>query len=330
MENYPIDIVLPWVDCSDPRWQYEYKQYRPNATFKAEQYRDWGLLRFLFRGIEKFAPWVNKVYFITNGQIPDWLNLDAPKLVFIKHSDYIPPQYLPTFNSNTIEYFYDQIPGLSEHFILFNDDTFFTDHVSPERFFQHGLPCDMVTESAYMAWPTGFNPCLYHNAAYINKRFNKREVIRKNFSKWFNPRYGTALLQTIYFSAIPFFISFKYHHFPHPFLKRVYKEVHEYFGQEIEPLTCTQFRSDTNLSQLLVADWQLCKGEFYPYDIRKRSIYIQLSDTIFEYCASLIRSRKYSVMCLNDNESIRNFEIGKKHLKEAFLQILPEPCLFER
>lgn len=330
MNSFPIDIVLPWVDCSDPMWQNEYKQYCPETRFEAERFRDWGLLKFLFRGIEKFAPWVNKIFFITNGQMPEWLALDAPKLVFMKHAEYIPSQYLPTFNSNTIEFFYDLIPGLSEHFILFNDDTFITDYVSPSRFFQHGLPCDMVTESAYMAWPSGFNPCYYYNAAFINKCFNKRDVIRQNFSKWFNLKYGAALFQNIYFYGVPFFISFKNYHFPHPFLKRVYKEVHESLGQEIETMTCTRFRSNTNLSQLLVANWQLCTGQFYPYDIRKKSLYIQLTDTNFEQCASIIRNQKYSVLCLNDNESIRDFETGKKLLIDAFLQILPDPSRFER
>lgn len=330
MTEYPIDIVLPWVDGNDPEWQKEYSLYRPDTKFEPERYRDWGFLPYIFRGIEKYAPWVNKVFFVTNGQIPEWLNLDSPKLVFVKHSDYIPNKYLPTFNSNTIEYFFDRLPGLSEHFIVFNDDIFFINEVSPERFFQNGLPCDMAIETAYFAWPTGFNPFLYNIAAYVNKQFDKKQVLRNHFFKWFNLKYGMLLFKNMYFLGIPFFVSFKIFHFPQPLLKSVYKEVYDKYGAELEKTTCTRFRENSNITRLLISDWQLCSGKFQPYDIRKRSKYIQITDNNVEQCASMICSKKYSVICLNDNENIKNFETDKQRLIEAFQQILPTKSVYEK
>ena len=99
-----IDFVLIWVDGNDPKWKKEYMKYAPTAQGdKGEiRFRDWENLRYWFRGVEKFAPWVNKIHFVTCGHIPNWLNLNAPKLNFVKHSDYIPASYLPTFNSHTI------------------------------------------------------------------------------------------------------------------------------------------------------------------------------------------------------------------------------------
>lgn len=31
-------------------------------------YREWGTFKYWFRGVEKFAPWVNKVYLVTDNQ----------------------------------------------------------------------------------------------------------------------------------------------------------------------------------------------------------------------------------------------------------------------
>ena len=69
----PIDFVLIWVDGSDPQWQAEKEKYL--ATEKGiidatqTRYRDWDNLKYWFRAVEKYAPWVNRVHFVTCGQI---------------------------------------------------------------------------------------------------------------------------------------------------------------------------------------------------------------------------------------------------------------------
>lgn len=42
-------------------------------------------LRYSLRSIEKYAPWVNHIYLVTNGQIPYWLNTSHPRLSVITH-----------------------------------------------------------------------------------------------------------------------------------------------------------------------------------------------------------------------------------------------------
>lgn len=106
--SFDIDFVIPWVDGSDQEWIELFNKYAPsgkkkNIDFSAERYRDYGLLKYWFRGVEKFAPYVRKVHFITNGQKPDWLNTDCPKLNWVKHSDYIPQDCLPVFSSHPID-----------------------------------------------------------------------------------------------------------------------------------------------------------------------------------------------------------------------------------
>ena len=94
-----IDFVLPWVDGSDSAWIKQRNEYLgiKNDQTQDSRFRDWENLQYWFRGVEKFAPWVNHIYFVTWGHIPSWLNTDHPKLTVVKHEDYIPKQYLHTF-----------------------------------------------------------------------------------------------------------------------------------------------------------------------------------------------------------------------------------------
>ena len=72
--SYPIDLVITWVDGNDPEWLAEKKKYEDSShTISAApdandncRYRENGLLKFLFRGIEEFAPWVNRIFFASS------------------------------------------------------------------------------------------------------------------------------------------------------------------------------------------------------------------------------------------------------------------------
>ena len=122
-----IDFVLLWVDGNDPAWRKEKAKYSPESALAdaEERYRDWGLLPFLFRGMEKFAPWFRKIHFVTWGHLPEWLNTENEKLHIVRHEDYLPKEALPLFNSSALEIGLHRIPGLSDKFVYFNDDTFF-------------------------------------------------------------------------------------------------------------------------------------------------------------------------------------------------------------
>ncbi len=119
-----IDIVLTWVDGNNPQWKARYSEFSAKVADgdkRAIRFRDWNLLRYWFRGIEAFAPWVRTVHFVTSGEYPDWLNLSHPKLNWVKHEDFMPSEYLPTFNINAIETNLHRIEGLSDCFVFFND-----------------------------------------------------------------------------------------------------------------------------------------------------------------------------------------------------------------
>ena len=135
--NQEIDFVLTYLDGNDIEWQKEKNRFSPGGTsdVNPNRYRDWDNLRYFFRAIERFAPWVRKVHIVTWGHIPSWLNADHPKIHIVNHKDYIPEDWLPTFSSRCIDMNLHRIPGLSERFVYFNDDTFLTAPVKEEDFF---------------------------------------------------------------------------------------------------------------------------------------------------------------------------------------------------
>ena len=61
-----IDIIIPWVDGNDPVWQREREQVQSKYSINAKanshvRFESWDNLQYIFRGIEKFIPWVDKV-----------------------------------------------------------------------------------------------------------------------------------------------------------------------------------------------------------------------------------------------------------------------------
>ena len=205
-----IDFIMLWVDDNDPMWQESYCKYAKETygKTKSPRFRDWGTLKYWFRGVEKYAPWVNKIFFITCGHYPQWLNINHSKIRFLKHEDYIPQEYLPTFNSHTIELNFNRIEELSEKFVYFNDDTFIINKVMPNRFFRNGLPCDMGVLNAIQPHFDSLGYILNNDVSFINKYCNKKESLRKNFSKWFTPKYGFKLLRTIALSGYERYTGF--------------------------------------------------------------------------------------------------------------------------
>lgn len=80
-------------------------------------------------------PWVRHIHLIVSNpeQVPSFINKEKTKVVL--HKDIIPAQYLPTFNSSTIEMFISNIEGLAEHFIYANDDMYPTKDMKKSDFF---------------------------------------------------------------------------------------------------------------------------------------------------------------------------------------------------
>lgn len=327
-----IDFVITWVDSNDPIWQKEFNTYLPQNhcmnDIRIERYRNWDNLRYWFRSVEQFAPWVNKIHFITNGQIPDWLNLQAPKLNFVKHSDYIPTEYLPTFSSRPIILNLHRIEELAEHFVYFDDDCFLLDKVEPERFFRKGLPCDMAAFNV-LSSSCFFMHMVFNNLCVINSSFKKHEMLRKNFWKWFSPQAGNKLLRT--FLLLPWrnFTGFYDHHLPQGYLKSTFEEVWERHEDILFRTTASRFRSITDVTPWVLRYWQLAKGDFVPLNVNRDGINSLISDDSLDKIVRIVENQKKKIICFNENDETP-FEAAKEQINAAFQKILPEKSSFEK
>lgn len=338
----PIDFVVPWVDGNDLEWQKTKAQYLSDSEdvdSRNIRYRDYGLLKYWFRSVEKFAPWVNKVYFVTNGQVPSWLNTDAEKLVWIKHEDYIPKEFLPTFSANPIEIHLDKIESLSDKFVYFNDDFFIIRPLEETHFFRNNLPVLYPCTSSRMARAKNdhFPHMLLNDVMLINRHFSSWKVIRSNKMNWLSPtRVGfVTALQNGVASRLGFFPGFDNPHMPSPFLKDAFKEVWE---KEEEVLTNTmknRFRSNGDLNQYVFYDWQLATNRFVPARRKNLGRYFELQNDLPGNAELIetIRKQTQPAICINDTaEGMTNeqFECVMKQLADAFESILPEKSSFEK
>ena len=208
-----IDFVITWGSNDDPEWrkQYEYysAQYGRRVDSSICRYRNWDTLHFLFRGIEKFAPWVNKVYFVTNAKPPKWMNTIHTKLVVLNDKDVVPSKYMPTFSCYPIEFNFHRIEGLSDKFVYFCDDMFILDDVYPTHFFQKGLPCDWgVMSYASHPCPTIYDNTCFMAVALLNKHFDKRKAVKDNFFKWYPPAFPKVAKANLKYWGLSMFPGF--------------------------------------------------------------------------------------------------------------------------
>lgn len=333
-----IDFVVPWVDCNDPEWIASYNHYRPDQPLKDKaRFRNWGLFRYWFRSVEKYAPWVNRVFLITNGKIPEWINPDCEKLVLVKHADYIPEKYLPTFNSKTIELNLGRIKGLSEHFVYFNDDTFINAPVTPQYYFREGLPCDYNFESLFRnpsySKNNGFGVELdiFCDIAVLNSHFNRKEVVRKAWKKWYGPHlWGKPLLFSLALFGRSKFENFTLFHHEQPMLKSVCHEIWEkeefYLDQ-----SCTRFRKEASLNQYFIRYWQFASNRFWPAK-KNGLMYYYYNEEILKDLEKVLLEEQVVSVCINDTPhcSEEDFHLASKAIKSAFEKKFPHLSIFEK
>ena len=327
-----IDFVITWVDMDDPIWKDEFSRYSGKIDnsvngLSEARFRDYGFLKYWFRGVSAFAPWVRKVHFITSGQKPDWLNTKNPKIKMVSHREFIPEKYLPVFNSNLIEIYMHKIPNLSEQFVYFNDDFFITNNLTPTRFFENGLPKDI----AAFRTNTGisqFEKMLKNNIRLINRHFNKKEVFKKDSWKWYDPTYGSRGRLNFLLKHYNKFITLHTPHNAQPFLKSTFEDVWKHCGKELEQMSLHRFRNKNDYTPELFRTWQICCSNFSPYNTYKDTKMFPLMIKS-KKAIKAVRDQSYSLVCLNDNIHIRNYEQTMEKLKQSFEIILSEKSEFE-
>lgn len=329
--EFPIDFVVTWVDQSDLKWQHKYKRYSGIQDDEILRYRDYGTLKYLFRSIEKFAPWVHHVFLVTDDQIPNWLNINYKKLTVVDHKEIIPAQYLPTFNSNVIDFHLKNIPNLSEHFVYFNDDMFLNKLTEPEDFFtKEGFIKDNLAYNLLIPSPNpenAFDHIYVNNLQVINRDFVKRKVQKKQLKKLFNYQNGLWNFMSLLLFPLPRYSRFFDPHIPLSFRRSAidsFMVTHPF----VKSMFNNKVRESTDFSIWLVRYYELLKGNF---GVRSMSFGKRYSlDNITKIIRD-IRKHEHKAICVNDADiSDKQFKLLTKQLSLSFQRELSRKSAFEK
>lgn len=322
---FPIDLVYMWVDGNDPEWQTKRNKYVSGSGNQSQEvvgmarWRDNEELRYSLRSVEKYASWVNHIYIITDGQCPAWLNTNNPKISIVDHTEILPKEALPTFNSQAIESCLHKIEGLSEHFIVGNDDTMFTLETTPATFFnEDGSPIVRLS------------------------RFNRQKALRRG-------SYAMTIrrMQDLIYDFFGKWIKLQPHHNFDAYLKSDYKHCIENFCVEAwEATAYHRFRHEEDMQRCFISYYMVVSGHA---TLRKVGRYNNISGILnalkaaftnrfandshcihMYYGNYMAKLRKYNpiMICTNDSERAKD-EDGlrmKKFLEELF----PQKSSFEK
>ncbi len=327
----PVDIVYTWVEM-DSSLQTDLEKYtNPSETRPLSPYRDTNELLYSLRSICLFAPWFNHVYLVVrDGQKPHWLNTNCKKITLVSHSDIIPSQYLPTFNSIVIEAFLHRIPNLSEQYLYFNDDIMLWNSTKKNMFFTNDEKCiessSSIVENILPLHPT---------ENYIENETTYEFMKMMEYNATLLKRYLNVSSPTVSL------------HTPFPNLKSVNYELDEFLTgipykhtNQHDHTNHSKFRNNENIARMSI---------FQKYFYKHRNKCILQSEE--SYSASMIEvthleSKRMEIQKLVNNKNtvfvnfqnnieyedinapkngIQDMQLIQKVLQEKF----KSPCIFE-
>ena len=189
-----IDLVYLWVDGSDPEWLAKRNAFfgkigKNTSTNFNGRYANNDELKYSLRSVERYAPWIRKIFIVTDNQTPEWLDIGNPKIKIIDHKDILPHESLPCFNSGLIEHFLHRIPNLSEHFLFSNDDTFFNKAVLPTTFFAtDGFPIIRLNRKPFRRFRWFLREQIFKKPHKLHSRrvFNATELVKHKYGVYYN------------------------------------------------------------------------------------------------------------------------------------------------
>lgn len=342
-QNLPIDVVIPWVDDSDPVWQKSRAEYlgefHESKKNLAHYFRDWDTLRFVFRSIEKNMPWVRNVHFITCGHLPHWLNINSGKLKFHKHSDFFAEgTSLPTFSARPIEMNLMNIPGLSEHFVYFNDDTIVAKPVEKSRFFSNGLPNDyLVLDIPRGGWlydhirvKDPYAQTVRNSINLIGKLYPLGNLKSEDTDYFFNKTYPFAFqLRNRILKTLGIYKWFIVNHNPQPYCLSHLKKCEELFRENIIETRKHRFRDSTDLNQYLYRYYALMSGQFNPVYFGDGFCFVLASAERYKKERHNLTEKNF--VCLNDTQFLKEEEYPelRNMVIEDMELLFPEKSSFE-
>lgn len=338
-----IDVVIPWVDDEDAVWQEIRARYLSEFSESTDRlshyFRNWDTLRYVLRSIETNMPWVRQVHILTCGQVPSWLNTAHPKLRLHTHAEFFSPDsVLPVFSCNPIEMNLMNIPGLAEQFIYFNDDTLVMKPVTPQRFYQNGLPVDyLVLDFPRGGWlydririKDSYADICKNSIRLLNDVYPLRTLFRQRKDLVYHSTYKPSdLLRNHFLHFIGKYKWIKINHHPQAMLLSNLIKCLELFPAEMTHTARTRFRSHTDLNQYLYRNMALMSGHFQPhfYD----DAFCMVLSGVKRYQKERRALSERTFVCVNDSPFLSEAEYPElKRLVEADLnRSLPRKSDYE-
>lgn len=207
-----LDVIIAWVDGADPLLKQKrerYKAGKPVASdaTTATRFASDDEIYYNIASIIKYAPFVRHIYIVTDQQRPAFIDefakqniCSADKIRIVDHKDIFLgyEQFLPTFNTRSIETMIWNIEGLSDYFIYMNDDFFFNQSVTIDDFLDNNKLI------VYGHW---------RKSAGLNAKLNFRKSRLKLFGTPIQPRHTIAQMLSAKVLGMDKF--FEIHHYPH-------------------------------------------------------------------------------------------------------------------
>lgn len=280
-----IDLVYLWVDGNSQEFLNQKAKFSQNnnetciATQGKCRYRDNQELKYSLRSVAKNAPWINKIFIVTNGQIPDWLDTSNPKIKIINHKEIMPAAALPTFNSEAIESCIVNIPELSEYFLYANDDMFIAKPISPNYFF------DKNSNPIIRLNPHAWTEEELELGLYGKNITNVLKIIKSKYGKDF-----PALQPTHNIDA---------------YRKSYFKECIEVFKNEFTKVCYQRFRAENSAQRFIVSLYMICvkncSYKIFKTEAQQReNLYLTAKNS--PAIANILKRNKTTLFCINDDQ----------------------------
>ncbi len=315
MTSYDIDLVYFWVDGSDPVWMAKHDacvgktKEDSRANCKA-RYADNDELKYSLRSIERYAPWIHRIYIVTDNQTPRWLDTSNPKIQIVDHTEVLPPEALPCFNSSVFEHYLPNIPGLAEHFLYANDDTYLNGPVTPATFYgEDGLPIIRFNFRPFRRLGLWFKK---HVLGKASSEYSFRVQVH-NAAQLVKEKYG------IYYNG-------KTHHNIDAYLKSDYRHAYEVFKEQIDATRTNHVRQVNDIQRNLYSYVALAERRAHlTYVTRRTSFRLHIHKAKLY---DKFRKCNPTFFCMNDSEAATDAD--RRRSAEFLSHLFPEKSQFEK
>lgn len=306
-----IDLVYLWVDGSDPEWQARRDAITGGVSSAAAnckgRYADNDELRYSLRSVARYAPWIHHIFIVTDGQRPSWLDTSHPKITIVDHSEILPEESRPCFNSAVIEQFLWRIPGLSERFLYANDDMLLNAPVSPSDFFApDGLPIVRLYRKRFRRLS------LWLRERVMHKKLGNYNITIKHAAELVDRHTG------IYYGS-------RAHHNIDSYLLSDYRHTFDTFADDLAPTFANHIRSDSDIQRQIYSYLPMAEGRAHPrYVGEKTSFRLQIHER-----DKYARLEKLSptFLCVNDSQMADDDD--RRTVAQWLAGRFPEPSPFE-